>query len=334
MSILITGCAGFLGSHIALKYLMSGENVIGIDDFCTSLGREAPHVNALKQFTNFHLWEHDMSKETSSSGLNGQGMKIDVIFNMACPASPPKYQAMPVHTLMTCVNGAKNVLDLARELGSTVVHASTSEIYGDPQHNPQVESDWGNVNSYGPRSCYDEGKRAAEALMYDYGHKYGVDVKIVRIFNTYGPCMDPDDGRVVTNFIKQFLTDNDVTIYGTGKQTRSFCYVSDLVDGITRMAMSDKSFTGPVNLGNPNEFTMIELAEKIKELIPESKSNIVHCALPIDDPHQRKPDISLAKRSLGWEPKIQLSEGLIRTIDYMKTVRQYFNRSWLPCHKM
>lgn len=335
MNILITGGMGFLGSHIAMRHLKEGDQVDVVDDLSTSLGINSSHALELKSHEKFLFVHDDISQQDSLlTYFDPQVRGYDLIYNMACPASPPKYQAMPVHTMMTCVVGTKNVLDLARKHGSIVVHASTSEVYGDPQHNPQIETDWGNVNSYGKRSCYDEGKRAAEALCYDYRHKYGVNTKIVRIFNTFGPHMDPDDGRVVTNFIKQFLTDQDVTIYGSGEQTRSFCYVDDLVEGITRMSKTNSSITGPMNLGNPVEYTMKQLADTIKSLIPESKSKIVYCPLPSDDPRQRKPDITAATRDLEWYPNVTLIEGLLKTISYMKTIRQYFDRSWFPCHRM
>lgn len=335
--ILVTGAAGFLGSHIALKHLIAGDSVTGVDDLCSSLGLDAPNVRTLKEFKNFNLVIDDICDDPFAGWVpdrddDPDGPRVDLIYNMACPASPPRYQSMPVHTTMTCVMGTKNVLELAKWHGARVVHASTSEVYGDPQHNPQVETDWGNVNSYGPRSCYDEGKRCAEGLCWSYRNRYCVDVKIARIFNTYGNWMDPDDGRVVTNFIKQFMTNSDVTIYGDGKQTRSFCYYSDTVEGLMRLAQSDEEFSGPVNIGNPDEFSMAELAEMVRQLIPESRSKVVYRPLPTDDPRQRKPNIDLAKRALGWEPQMNILTGLSRTIEYMETVKQYFDREWV-CKK-
>jgi UDP-glucuronate decarboxylase len=246
---------------------------------------------------------------------------IDVIYNFACPASPPRYQSMPIETMMTCVIGTKNVLDLALEHNAVVVHASTSEVYGDPDVSPQPEKYRGLVNSFGPRACYDEGKRAAEALCYDYIHKFNLDVRIVRIFNTYGPNMDPDDGRVISNFINQALRGGPLTIYGDGSQTRSFCYVDDLVDGIVKLAAinnDQRLWSRPINLGNPDEFTIAELARMVTERYPDVK--IVHRDLPADDPLQRKPDITTAKNVLVWEPRVQLSYGLDRTIEYFKKI--------------
>ncbi|KKT72495.1 MAG: dTDP-glucose 4,6 dehydratase [Candidatus Moranbacteria bacterium GW2011_GWF1_44_4] len=248
------------------------------------------------------------------------GEKIDQIFNFACPASPPRYQKDPIQTMKTSILGSLNMLELARKNNARIMQASTSEVYGDPKVHPQPESYWGNVNPIGVRSCYDEGKRAAETLFFDYQRKYGTDIRVVRIFNTYGPNMDPDDGRVVSNFITQALKNEDLTIYGDGMQTRSFQYIDDLVAGIIKMMDNEKNFLGPVNLGNPDEFTVKELAEKILEMLPESKSKIVYQDLPQDDPKQRKPDISLAKKELTWEPKIRLEEGLKKTIDYFRTV--------------
>jgi len=255
--------------------------------------------------------------ETCGSNISG---KFDIIYNFACPASPPRYQSMPVKTMMTCVAGTKNVLDIAKEDSSILVHASTSEIYGDPETSPQKETYRGNVNSYGPRSCYDEGKRAAEALCYDYLN-LGVDARLVRIFNTYGPHMDPQDGRVVSNFINQALEGKPLTIYGDGSQTRSFCYVDDLISAIISMGRLRDNPRTPVNIGNPNEFTMKQLADLVEKKIASS-SGVVYKELPIDDPTQRCPDISLARSLFGWEPKIQLDEGLDKTIEYFIQIKE------------
>ena len=305
---LVTGGAGFLGSHLCQRLLDDDFEVLCLDNFFTGQKR---NIIQLLQNPWFTLIHHDICLPYS--------IDIDFIFNFACPASPPYYQFDPVKTINTNVLGSINMLELARHTKSRILQASTSEIYGDPHVHPQPESYCGNVNPVGIRSCYDEGKRCAEALFFDYHRQHNVDIKIVRIFNTYGPKMHPNDGRVVSNFIMQALSDEDITINGDGLQTRSFCYVDDLIDAIMAMMHSPSGFTGPVNLGNPGEFTMIELAEKIIELT-SSRSKIAFKPLPFDDPKQRKPDISLAKEKLGWEPKVQLDEGLKKTIGYFKAL--------------
>ncbi len=310
--VFITGSAGFLGSHIAIQHLKRGDEVWGVDDFSSSKSKSL-HMKHLSSFERFNFREADICEPLKWYGT----AKYDIIYNFACPASPPVYQDMPVKTMMTCTAGVENVLNVAAKHGSIVVHASTSEIYGDPKESPQKEIHWGNVNSYGPRGCYDNGKRAAESLCYDYLHSHGVDVRLVRIFNTYGPHMDPYDGRVVSNFIRQALQNKPLTLYGNGQQTRSFCYVDDLVDGIIKMGELKENPKTPVNLGNPNEFTVHELAVEIQKLFG---CQFTHAPLPIDDPQQRKPDISLARELLVWEPKVQLSEGLVRTIEHFKKV--------------
>lgn len=270
-------------------------------------------MKAFKEFT-FHEW--DITKSGIFKSLSNR--KFDVIFNFACPASPPKYQSMPIHTTMTCTVGTKNVLDLARVCGSTVVHASTSEVYGEPLSSPQIESEWSHVNTYGKRSCYDCGKSAAEGLCYDYRNFHGVDVKVVRIFNTFGEHMDPNDGRVVSNFVCQALTNSDLTIYGTGSQTRSLCYVSDLIEGIVKLSCAPREFSGPVNVGNPEEVTILKIAQTVLELIPDSASKIVYREIPQDDPKRRCPDIGLAVEKLSWSPKVSMREGLTRVIPYFR----------------
>jgi UDP-glucuronate decarboxylase len=309
---LITGGAGFLGSHLCDRMIQRGDLVICLDNFQTGRRENIEHLLGHK---NFELIEHDV--------IDPIDLKADRVFNLACPASPPKYQADPIRTMKTCVLGAINMLELARRIAAPIVHASTSEIYGDPpaQHHPQMETYHGNVNPIGPRACYDEGKRAAETLMFDYRRVHRVDARVARIFNTYGPRMDPNDGRVVTNFIRQALTGQDITIYGDGMQTRSFCYADDLVEGLVRMMDSpgdSKDAPGPINLGNPGEFTMKQLADLVIELTG-SKSKIVHEPLPVDDPKQRQPDISLANRALNWKPTVELRDGLQRTITWIKT---------------
>lgn len=318
--VLLTGAAGFLGSHLALRYLARGYEVLGMDNFSSS-DLNSEHLSMLNGFTNFKFVEKDICDVKYFDEVLFDQRKFDFILNFACPASPPIYQSIPIETSMTCAVGVNNVLRLARHMGSTVLHASTSEVYGDPDQSPQSESYWGYVNPYGIRSCYDSGKRFSESLLHDYRLKYGVNTKVVRIFNTYGPHMSKDDGRVVTNFIDQMLNDRDITVFGNGLQTRSFCYVDDLVEGIVRMADSDPGFGGPVNLGNPNEFTILELMKVLGELIPESESSVVFHDLPSDDPKKRRPDITLAKRMLGWEPKVQLREGLTKTIEYFRRLR-------------
>jgi UDP-glucuronate decarboxylase len=300
--ILVTGGAGFLGSHLCALLLEAGHQVICADNFSTGLRQ---NVEPLRRFDNFHLITHDIVEPID--------LAVDEIYNLACPASPPHYQADPIHTTKTCVLGSLNMLELAARNGARILQASTSEVYGDPQVHPQVESYWGNVNPFGPRSCYDEGKRCAEPLFFDFHKARGVEIKVVRIFNTYGPRMRPDDGRVVSNFIVQALKGEDITIYGDGSQTRSFCFVDDLIDGFFRVMASPASLTGPINLGNPGEFTIGELAEQVIALTG-SRSRIVYRPLPVDDPRQRRPDISLAERELGWRPKVDLSTGLAQTI--------------------
>ena len=302
--ILITGGAGFLGSHLCERLLAEGNDVLCVDNFYTSTRRNIVH---LLGSPNFELMRHDVTFPLY--------VEVDQIFNMACPASPIHYQRDPVQTTKTSVHGAINMLGLAKRTGATILQASTSEVYGDPELHPQPESYWGNVNPIGIRSCYDEGKRCAETLFFDYLRQHKLPIKVARIFNTYGPRMLPDDGRVVSNFIVQALSGKDITIYGDGSQTRSFCYVDDLVEGLIRLMNSGSEVTGPVNLGNPGEFSIRELAEKVVAKT-DSGSKIVYQPLPADDPTQRQPDISQAKEVLGWEPKIPLDEGLPRTIDY------------------
>ena len=306
--ILVTGGAGFIGSHLCERLLKDGNNVICMDNYFTGLKQNIVH---LLDNPYFELVRHDVTFPYY--------VEVDEIYNLACPASPIHYQFDPVSTTKTSVIGAINMLGLAKRTKARILQASTSEVYGDPIVHPQEESYWGNVNPIGLRSCSDEGKRCAETLFMDYHRQNKVDVKIIRIFNTYGPRMRPDDGRVVSNFIMQALKGEDITIYGDGKQTRSFQYVDDLVEGMIRM-MASENFTGPVNLGNPREFTMLELAELVLKMT-NSKSKIIFTPLPSDDPKQRKPDITLAKEKLnGWEPKIRLEEGLIDTIKYFKSL--------------
>jgi len=313
--VLISGAAGFLGNNLSRFYLSQGIEVVGIDDFSTAMTRKSQHIVELESNKNFRLIEGSINDAMLLNDL--KTVKFDLIFNLACPASPPRYAALPIHTLMTCVQGTKNLLDFANYHGAIIVHASTSEVYGDPAISPQPEEYWGNVNSFGARSCYDEGKRCAEALCYSYLHA-GTDVRIVRIFNTYGPFLDPDDGRVVTNFIKQAITGEPLTIYGNGNQTRSFCYVSDMISGFHKLATIKKNPRMPINIGNPNEFTIDQLALIVLELIPHTGTKIVFKPLPSDDPTQRKPDVTLAKKILNWKPKIQLQEGLEKTIPWVK----------------
>jgi UDP-glucuronate decarboxylase len=304
MRIMVAGGAGFIGSHLCERLHGEGHEVVCVDNLFT--GRRK-NLSRLAGSNRFEFIEHDVVKPLSA--------KADFIFNMACPASPPAYQADPVQTFETSVIGTLNLLKLAETLGIPMLQASTSEIYGDPLTSPQVETDWGNVNPIGLRSCYDEGKRAAETLCADFKRTRGVDTKIVRIFNTYGPNMDPEDGRVVSNFIVQALKNQDITIYGDGTQTRSFCYVSDMVGGLC--AMMNSNAHGPVNLGNSNEMTMLELAEHVLALT-QSESKVVYRDLPQDDPKQRRPDISLAFQQLGWQPQVALADGLRTTIDYFR----------------
>tara|TARA_A100001015_G_scaffold170021_1_gene188961 strand:+ start:650 stop:1606 length:957 start_codon:yes stop_codon:yes gene_type:complete len=305
MRILITGGAGFLGSHLCDRFINQGHEVVCLDNYFTGRKRNIAH---LLGHPHFELMRHDV--------IDPFKLEVDQIYNLACPASPVHYQHNPIKTIKTSVMGAINCLGLAKRTGARVFQASTSEVYGDPdpEVHPQPESYWGNVNPIGIRSCYDEGKRCAETLFMDYHRQNNVDIRIVRIFNTYGPRMCPDDGRVVSNFIVQALRGEDITVYGEGQQTRSFCYYSDLIDGFDRL-MNQDELTGPVNIGNPSEFTILELAEKV---IAQTGSNskIVHQELPSDDPQQRQPDITIAQQKLGWEPTISLEEGLKPTIEY------------------
>ena len=305
--VLVTGGAGFIGSFLCERLLNSGHDVICLDNFFTG---QKDNIKHLIDNKNFEIIRHDVTLPIY--------LEVDQVFNFACPASPVHYQYNPIKTLKTNIMGTMNMLGLAKRAKARLLHASTSEVYGDPKEHPQPETYWGHVNPIGIRSCYDEGKRAAETLMMDYHRENQVDSKIIRIFNTYGPRMQIDDGRVVSNFIVQALKGNDITIYGDGSQSRSFCYIDDLVDVILLM-MGKDNFSGPVNTGNPNEFTILTLAEKILDIIG-SKSKIIYGALPSDDPTQRQPDISLAKRELNWEPTIQLEEGLKKTIPYFENI--------------
>lgn len=302
--VLVTGGAGFIGSHLCERLLAEGSDVICVDNFYT--GRKA-NIAHLMHDPYFEVMRHDVCFPLY--------LEVDEIYNLACPASPIHYQYDPVQTTKTSVHGAINMLGLAKRTGARILQASTSEVYGDPEVHPQPESYWGNVNPIGPRSCYDEGKRCSETLFFDYRRQFELPIKVVRIFNTYGPRMHPQDGRVVSNFIVQALQNEAITIYGDGRQTRSFCFVSDLVDALISMMATADDFCGPVNLGNPGEFTMLELAEKVVGLTGSS-SRIVHEPLPADDPKQRRPDITLAQAELGWQPTIQLEEGLKETIAY------------------
>ncbi len=304
--ILVTGGAGFLGSHLCERLVEAGEDVLCVDNFFT--GSKANVAHLLNE-PNFELMRHDVTFPLY--------VEVDQIYNLACPASPVHYQHDPVQTTKTSVHGAINMLGLAKRLKARILQASTSEVYGDPEVHPQPESYWGKVNPIGIRSCYDEGKRCAETLFFDYHRQHQLEIKVVRIFNTYGPRMHPDDGRVVSNFIVQAIKGENITIYGNGSQTRSFCYVDDLIDVIILMMNSEKSFTGPANVGNPVEFSMLELANMVIELT-ESKSRITYLPLPQDDPKQRKPDIDLARKKFDWQPKTQIRSGLQKTIDYFK----------------
>ncbi len=306
--ILVTGGAGFLGSHLCERLLQEGNEVICLDNYFTGEKRNVIH---LLENPFFELVRHDVTAPYF--------VEVDEIYNLACPASPIHYQYNPIKTVKTSVMGAINMLGLAKRIKAKILQASTSEVYGDPEQHPQKESYWGHVNPIGQRACYDEGKRCAETLFVNYHKQNNVRIKIVRIFNTYGPRMHPNDGRVVSNFIMQALKGTEITIYGDGSQTRSFQYVDDLIEGMIRMMGSKEHFTGPVNLGNQGEFTINELAEKVIRLT-DSKSKIVYKPLPEDDPMQRQPDISLAKKELKWEPKIELEEGLSKTIEYFKTI--------------
>lgn len=307
--IMVTGGAGFLGSHLCDKLVAKGDEVLCLDNYFT--GAKA-NIHQLMDNVNFELIRHDVTFPLY--------VETDEIYNLACPASPVHYQFDPVQTTKTSVHGAINMLGLAKRVKARILQASTSEVYGDPEVHPQVESYWGRVNPIGPRSCYDEGKRCAETLFFDYSRQHGVDIKVVRIFNTYGPRMATNDGRVVSNFIVQALDGDDITIYGDGTQTRSFCYVDDMIEGIIRMMKSEDGFTGPVNLGNLDEYPIGELAETIVSMCG-SNSKVVYKPLPEDDPRQRQPDISLAKEKLDWEPKVALRDGLEETIAYFRGLR-------------
>lgn len=304
--VLVTGGAGFIGSHLCRRLVENGDEVICVDNLFTGCKQ---NIRELMDYKNFEFLRHDITKDLY--------VEVDQIYNLACPASPVHYQYNPIKTIKTSILGAMNMLGLAKRVHGRILQASTSEVYGDPKVHPQPESYWGSVNPIGIRSCYDEGKRVAETLFFDYHRQHNVDIKVIRIFNTYGPNMDKNDGRVVSNFIVQALKGEDITIYGEGKQTRSFCYVDDLVEGMYRMMNSRDGFTGPVNLGNPGEFTIRELAEKVIELTG-SRSKLVYKPLPQDDPMQRKPVIELAKQELSWEPGVMLEEGLKKTIAYFE----------------
>ena len=304
--VLITGGAGFIGSHLCERLLNEGNDVLCVDNYFTGVKDNIAH---LLDNPRFEIMRHDVTFPLY--------VEVDEIYNLACPASPVHYQYDPVQTTKTSVHGAINMLGLAKRLRAKVFQASTSEVYGDPEIHPQHESYWGNTNPIGLRSCYDEGKRCAETLFFDYWRQHQLQIKVARIFNTYGPRMHPNDGRVVSNFIVQALQGDDITLYGDGSQTRSFCYVDDLVEAFVRIMATDDDFVGPVNIGNPGEFTILELAEKVIDFIG-SKSRIVNKPLPMDDPTRRRPDITLAREKLGWEPKIELNAGLRRTIDYFE----------------
>jgi UDP-glucuronate decarboxylase len=304
--ILVTGGAGFLGSHLCDRLIAAGQEVLCVDNFFTGTKRNVAH---LCPSPYFELLRHDVTFPLY--------VEVDQIYNLACPASPIHYQFDPVQTTKTSVHGAINMLGLAKRVKARILQASTSEVYGDPEIHPQVEAYWGRVNPIGIRSCYDEGKRCAETLFFDYHRQHGVDIKVVRIFNTYGPRMHPNDGRVVSNFIVQAINGGDITIYGDGQQTRSFCYVDDLVEAMIRMMSTASGFPGPLNIGNPGEFTMLELAETVIKLTASS-SKLAYRPLPSDDPKQRQPDIGLARQTLGWEPKVSLEDGLKETIAYFR----------------
>jgi UDP-glucuronate decarboxylase len=305
--VLVTGGAGFLGSHLCERLLADGREVICVDNFFTGTKKNIAH---LASNPKFELLRHDVTFPLF--------VEVDEIYNLACPASPVHYQHDPVQTTKTSVHGAINMLGLAKRLRCKILQASTSEVYGDPEVHPQSETYWGRVNPIGPRSCYDEGKRCAETLFFDYHRQHKLRIKVARIFNTYGPRMHPNDGRVVSNFIVQALSGRPITVFGEGRQTRSFCYVDDLIDGLVRLMNSPDDVTGPVNIGNPGEFTIRELAEKITGMTGTG-STLVFAKLPADDPKQRRPDIDLAKKALGWTPTVQLDEGLQRTIAYFRT---------------
>lgn len=309
--VLVTGGAGFLGSHLCERLLQNGHDVLCVDNFYTG-GKQ--NIRHLLGNPSFELLRHDITFPLF--------VEVDQIYNLACPASPVHYQNDPVQTTKVNVHGAINMLGLAKRVKATILQASTSEVYGNPSAHPQVESYWGNVNPIGPRACYDEGKRCAETLFFDYHRQHRLEIKVARIFNTYGPRMHPNDGRVVSNFIVQALQGNPITIHGDGAQTRSFCYVDDLIEALIKMMQSPNGFTGPVNLGNPQEFTVMELAQFIIKLTG-SKSKIVKKELPKDDPERRRPDISLAKSTLDWSPKVQLEEGLSRTIGFFEDLLRH-----------
>lgn len=306
--ILITGAAGFLGSHLCERLVAQGHEVLGIDNYFT--GRRANVAHLLGK-PNFEMMRHDVTFPLF--------VEVDEIYNLACPASPVHYQYDPVQTTKTSVHGAINMLGLAKRTGAKILQASTSEVYGDPEQHPQTEEYWGNVNPIGPRSCYDEGKRCAETLFFDYHRQNNVRIKVMRIFNTYGPRMHPEDGRVVSNFIMQALTSQPITIYGDGSQTRSFCYVDDLIEGMIRLMNSPDDVTGPINIGNPGEFTIRQLAEKIVEMVG-ADAELVFKDLPVNDPMQRKPDIGKAISLLDWRPTIELEDGLGKTIEYFRSL--------------
>ena len=307
--VLVTGGAGFLGSHLCERLLFEQCDVLCVDNFFSGTKENVAH---LEGNPHFELMRHDVTFPLY--------VEVDEIYNLACPASPIHYQRDPVQTTKTSVHGAINMLGLAKRVKAKILQASTSEVYGDPKVHPQQESYWGHVNPIGIRSCYDEGKRCAETLFFDYRRQHNLEIRVLRIFNTYGPRMHPNDGRVVSNFIVQALRNEDITIYGDGSQTRSFQYVDDLIEGMIRLMNNDSGFTGPVNIGNPGEFTIHQLAEKVLEMIPESGSKIVYKPLPSDDPIQRQPDISLAQEKLGWAPVVNLDEGLGKTIEYFRRI--------------
>ncbi len=306
--VLVTGGAGFLGSHLCERLVAEGQDVLCVDNYYTGT---RSNLLALLDKTNFEVMRHDVTFPLF--------VEVDQIYNLACPASPIHYQRDPVQTTKTSVHGAINMLGLAKRLHARILQASTSEVYGDPDVHPQPESYWGRVNPVGPRSCYDEGKRCAETLFFDYHRQHNLQIKVARIFNTYGPRMLPDDGRVVSNFIVQALLGRDITVYGDGSQSRSFCYVTDLIEGLMALMNSPEDFIGPVNLGNPGEFTVLELAEKVIALT-KSRSKVVFLPIPTDDPRQRQPNIELAKGRLHWQPRVELGDGLERTVAYFRSV--------------
>jgi UDP-glucuronate decarboxylase len=313
--VLVTGGAGFIGSHLCEKLMAEGHEVLCVDNFFTG---QKDHIGHLLNNPRFELMRHDITFPLY--------VDVDEIYNLACPASPIHYQRHPVQTTKTCVHGSINMLGLAKRLKAGILQASTSEVYGDPEVHPQTEQYWGRVNPIGFRSCYDEGKRCAETLFFDYHRQHKLRIKVARIFNTYGPHMHPNDGRVVSNFILQALHNRPITIYGTGKQTRSFCYVDDLVNGLVKLMQTPLGFTGPVNLGNPVESTMLELAQSIIDIIG-SKSKLTYKTLPQDDPVRRRPDITLARKNLHWEPKVKLEEGLVKTVAYFEEILRRFSMS-------